>query len=63
MEANYISIIITIVNFALLIAIIFGIYRVIKSFKNFFIRNKEMDKKIDVILNKLDDKENKTKNF
>lgn len=63
LEVNYISIIITIINFALLISIIFGIYRAIKGFKNFIIRNKEMDKKIDIILNKLEDKGDKTKKF
>lgn len=59
-EINYIRISITVINFALLIAIIFCIFRAIKGLKNFIIRNEEMDKKIDIILNKLEQKEDKT---
>ncbi len=57
MEINYSQIIATIINFALLIVIIIVIYKAVKEFKNFVNRNREMDKKIDIILNKLDDKE------
>ena len=56
MGTNYLTIIITVVNLALLCAFIMLIYKSIKGFKNFANRNKEMDKKIDVILNKLEDK-------
>ncbi len=50
------KIIFTIINFALLIAIIIGIYKVMQCFKNHVNRNKEMEKKIDIILNKLENK-------
>ncbi|MBU3191538.1 hypothetical protein K9O30_19470 [Clostridium bowmanii] len=57
MEMNGLSIIITVINFILLFATIIVIYKAIRGFKNFINRNKEMDKKIDVILNKLENKE------
>jgi F0F1-type ATP synthase membrane subunit b/b' len=57
MEMNGFSIIITVINFILLFAIIIVIYKAIQGFKNFVNRNKEMDKKIDVILNKSENKE------
>ncbi|MCB2342905.1 hypothetical protein [Clostridium estertheticum] len=47
----------TIINFALLIAIIIGIYKSIQGFKNYVNRNIEMEKKLDTILNKLENKE------
>jgi len=56
---NYFSIIATIVNFTLLFAIIILIYRAIQGVKKFVNRNKEMDKKIDIILDKLENKEDK----
>jgi hypothetical protein len=62
MEINYFRIMATVINFALLFAIIIVIYKSIQCFKNFINRNKEMDKKIDIILNKLEknkDKEDK----
>lgn len=56
MEIKYSIIIATIINFALLFAIIIISYKAIQSFKRFINRNKELDKKIDTILNKLDEK-------
>jgi hypothetical protein len=56
MEVSYVKYAVTIVNFALYILIILGIYRAIKGLKNFINRTKEMDKKLDIILNKLHDK-------
>jgi len=50
------TIVFTIINFAILIAIIIGIYKAIQGFKNYVNRNKEMEKKIDIILNKLENK-------
>jgi len=50
------TIVFTIINFALLIAIIIGIYKSIQGLKNYVNRNKEMEKKIDLILNKLENK-------
>ncbi|MCB2340424.1 hypothetical protein LGK96_08945 [Clostridium estertheticum] len=40
----------------IVIAIIIGIYKAIQGFKNYVNRNKEMEKKIDIILNKLENK-------
>jgi large-conductance mechanosensitive channel len=58
MEINYLTIIATIINFSLLIAIIIAIYKAVSAVKNFINRNKELDKKVDTILSKLDDKDN-----
>lgn len=41
----------------IVIAIIIGIYKAIQGFKNYVNRNKEMEKKIDIILDKLENKE------
>lgn len=57
MDINYLTIIATVINFALLAAIIILLYKAVQGIKNFVNRNKEMDKKIDDILNKLEDKE------
>lgn len=57
MEINYFTIIATVINFALLFGIIIVIYKAVQGFKKFINRNKEMDKKIDVILNKIENKE------
>ena len=46
----------TIINFAILIAIIIGIYKAIQEFKNYVNRNKEMEKEINIISNKLENK-------
>jgi uncharacterized membrane protein len=62
MRTNFITIIATIINFTLLIALIIVIYKAIQGFKNFINKNKEMDRKIDIILNKLkDEKDEKNK--
>jgi len=47
----------TIINFIILIAIAIGVFKAIQYCKNYIIRNKEMDKKIDVILSKLEIKD------
>jgi uncharacterized protein YneF (UPF0154 family) len=53
-----ISIIIaTIINFALLIAIIIVLYKTIKGIKNFINENKELNKKVDIILSEMDKKD------
>lgn len=55
-----ISIIIaTIINFALLIAIIIVLYKTIKGIKNFINENKELNKKVDIILSEIDKKDSK----
>lgn len=53
MGLNFATIMFTVINFALLFAIIIVIYKVIQSFKSFINRNKEMEKKIDIIIKKL----------
>jgi len=57
MSVNFIRVLITIFNFALLFAIIVVIIKAIQGFRNFMSKNKEMDKKLDSILNKLDNDE------
>ncbi len=56
MDINILTIIATIINFALLFAIIIIVFKAIKGIKNFINRNKELDKKVDIILSKLDEK-------
>ncbi|NFN87443.1 carboxymuconolactone decarboxylase [Clostridium sporogenes] len=57
MDINYGSIIAAIVNFVLLFLIIIGIFKGIQSIKHFINRNKEMDKKLDIIMSKLKDEQ------
>ena len=59
MGINYSTIIITVINFVLLLAAIVVIYKVAQAFKDFIRRNKRMENKIDVILKKLENKEDK----
>ena len=59
MGINYSTIIITVVNFVLLLAAIVVIYKVAQAFKDFIRRNKRMENKINVILKKLENKEDK----
>ncbi|MBU3071920.1 hypothetical protein [Clostridium estertheticum] len=49
-SARATTIVFTIINFAIIIAIIIGIYKAIQSFKNYVNRNKEMEKKISALL-------------
>ena len=60
MQTNYFKIMISIINIAILVAIVIGIYKVILVFRGFINRNNEMDKKMDVILSKLQSKEKDT---
>ncbi|MCW6111383.1 carboxymuconolactone decarboxylase [Clostridium sporogenes] len=57
MEINYLGIIASIVNLVLLFLIITVIFKGIESLKHFIKRNKEMDKKLDTIMKKLENKE------
>jgi len=59
MGINYSTIIITVINIVLLLAAIVVIYKVAQAFKDFIRRNKRMENKIDVILKKLENKEDK----
>ncbi|NFE81771.1 carboxymuconolactone decarboxylase [Clostridium sporogenes] len=57
-EINYLSIIASIINLVLLFLIITVIFKGIKSLKHFIKRNKVMDKKLDIIIKRLENKEN-----
>ncbi|MCB2307747.1 hypothetical protein LGL08_16785 [Clostridium estertheticum] len=57
MEFNLLTIIFTIINIAVVVAIITGIYKAIQTFKDFVNRSNNMENKIDIILDKLENKE------
>ncbi len=54
MQINYMTLIMTWINFGLIILIIIGIYKGIRAFKSFIKRNKQMDEKLDNILNEIE---------
>ena len=56
MEFNIFTIIATMINIALLVAIIILLFKAVKGIRNFLARNKELDKKVDLILSKLEEK-------
>ncbi|GLC30160.1 hypothetical protein [Clostridium omnivorum] len=58
MEINILTVIATLINFALIVAIILVIYKAIIGIKNYINKSKELDKKVDIILNKLNGKDN-----
>ncbi|HDK7140021.1 TPA: carboxymuconolactone decarboxylase [Clostridium botulinum] len=58
MEINYGSIIALVINLVLIFLIIKIIFKAIQSLKCFINRNKEMDKKLDIIMSKLENKQN-----
>ncbi|KEJ04388.1 carboxymuconolactone decarboxylase [Clostridium botulinum] len=58
MEINYGSIIALVINLVLIFLIIKTIFKAIQSLKHFINRNKEMDKKLDIIISKLENKQN-----
>lgn len=58
MEINILTIVATLINFALIVAIVMVICKAIICIKNYITRNKELDKKVDIILNKLNEKDN-----
>ena len=47
-----------VINIAILVAIIIGIIKGIREFKNFINRSKQMDKKLDTILEELEKRKN-----
>ncbi|MCH3963030.1 MAG: hypothetical protein LKE46_02040 [Clostridium sp.] len=57
-QINY-TVSITIVNFVILVIILMELYKAIRGIRNFVNRNKELNKKVDAILSKVEDKENK----
>lgn len=58
MEINYGSTIALVINLVLIFLIIKTIFKAIQSLKCFINRNKEMDKKLDIIMSKLENKQN-----
>ncbi|NFK79562.1 carboxymuconolactone decarboxylase [Clostridium botulinum] len=58
MEINYGSIIALVINLVLMFLIIKVIFKAIQGLKCFINRNKEMDKKLDIIMSKLENKQN-----
>ena len=54
MEFNYMTLVMNWLNIAIIVAIIIGIIKCIKEVKKFINRNKQMDNKLDAILNKLE---------
>lgn len=58
LDISIAAIIATILNIVLLISVILLIYKFIKIIRNFINKNNELDKKVDAILNKLDNKNN-----
>ena len=59
MDINISTIVFTIINVLVLIAIVAIIYSGIKNFRAFIKRNKEFDRKLDMVLDKLDEQDNK----
>ncbi|MEQ8154958.1 MAG: hypothetical protein ABRQ25_08770 [Clostridiaceae bacterium] len=57
MDISLTNIIATVINIALLFGIIIFIIKAVLGLKRFDDRNKEMDKKLDIILDKLKSKE------
>ncbi|AJD30318.1 MULTISPECIES: hypothetical protein [Clostridium] len=55
MDINWASIFFCFINLLLLFLIIIGIFKVVKNIKIFINRNKEIEKKIDTIINNLED--------
>lgn len=58
LDISIAAIIATILNITLLISVILLIYKFIKIIRNFINKHNELDKKVDTILNKLDNKNN-----
>jgi hypothetical protein len=59
MDINISTIVFTIINVLVLIAIIAIIYSGIKKFRSFIKRNREIDRKLDRVLEKLAEQDNK----
>lgn len=54
MQVRYMTVLINWINIAIMIAIAAGIIKVIKEVKKYMNRTKEIDKKLDVILDELE---------
>ncbi len=54
MQINYMTLLINWINFGIIILIIIGIYKGIRGFKSLINRTKQMDEKLDTILEELE---------
>ena len=54
MQIKYMTLLMNLINFGLILLIIIGIYKGIKGFKSLRNRNKQMDEKLDTILEELE---------
>lgn len=55
MQINYMTLIMNWINFGLIILIIIGIYKGVNAFKSFIKKNKQMNEKLDIILDTLEE--------
>ncbi|GEP64178.1 hypothetical protein [Clostridium beijerinckii] len=55
MQINYMTLIMNWINFGVIILIIIGIYKGVNAFKSFIKRNKQMNEKLDIILDTLEE--------
>ncbi|NSB15125.1 MULTISPECIES: hypothetical protein [Clostridium] len=55
MQINYMTLIMNWINFGLIILIIIGIYKGVNAFKSFIKKNKQMNEKLDIILETLEE--------
>lgn len=58
MEIDYMVTLMNVINLVILVAIIIGIIKGILEFKNLINRSKQMDKKLDIILEELEKRKN-----
>ncbi|NOW07490.1 hypothetical protein OD350_26335 [Clostridium beijerinckii] len=56
MQINYMTLIMNWINFGVIILIIIGIYKGVNAFKSFIKGNKQMNEKLDIILETLEEK-------
>lgn len=56
MEINFLQIFFLLINIILIIVILIGFFKIIKYFKEFILKNKAMNKKLDNILEKINKK-------
>ncbi|MBF7810924.1 hypothetical protein [Clostridium beijerinckii] len=55
MQINYMTLIMNWINFGLIILIIIGIYKGVNAFKSFIKKNKQINEKLDIILETLEE--------
>ncbi|MBN7771858.1 hypothetical protein [Clostridium aminobutyricum] len=59
MEFNWMTTLATAFNLALLVSIVIGLYCAVRGYKNFLNRNRELERKVDLILSKMDQENQK----